>query len=332
MGKLKLLRDRFFEILPVEDTQLVIVDVAENIKPNKNLIKLNYAQLSVFKNGDFVFYKSKSKLYIWFTPRKLEKKLYIPEAFLIYDSFKEKRDVLVLKKIGEKTCVLVIKNRVLIAQFCKNGELDGEYLEVIEKKYALDRVDVVEFSAEETLRVKLHHIQRFLHSLDLDIKDFTVNFYNTIKVPVIVALFLINVYGLSMYFYVSSQVKKSKNELLSLRKENKNIKKKFEILKEESKFFSSFIDSEFKFPSFPETLNLIAGVVLKNGGKIRMYNQYQGEVDIEVISPSTSSIAKALLLTKFFKDVQILSASQYFKDKTKEIGRLRLLLKEKKHG
>ena len=331
MGKLRQLSSKFFEVLPLEDTQLVIVDVAENVKPTKELIKLNYTQLSIFKNGDFVFYKSKSKLYIWFTPRKLEKKLYIPETFLIYDAFKDRQDALILKKAKDKTCFLIVKSGTLKAQFCKSGEIRSEYFELIKKKYTLDEAEVIELDTGVNIKIKPYHIQKFLNSLNFSSKDFIAKLYDVIKVPTIVALFFVNLYGLSLYFYVNSQIKKSKSELLLLKKENKKIKEKFELLKKEGQFFKEFSNSEFKYPSFPKTVNLIAGVVLKNKGKIRMYNQYQGEVELEVISPSTSLIAKKLLSTKFFKDVQVLSASQYFKDKTKEIGRLRLLLKEKRH-
>ncbi len=332
MEKLKSPVSRFFEILPIEETQLVIVDIAEKVKPTKELIRLNYSQLSIFKDGDFVFYKEKDKLFIWFTGLRLGKKLYVPEAFLIYETFKGKGSAVILKSAKGKSCVLIIKNSSLEAQFCRKGEINSEYLELIRKKYSLDNADIIEIDDTISLKVSLSSILRFSRSIDLNPKVLLERGYETIKIPTIVALFLINVYGLSMYVYIHSQIKRSKDELITLKVENKKIKKKFELLKNESKFFKTFVASELKYPSFPETLDLVARIVLKNKAKIRMYNQYEGEVELEVISSSTSSLANELLSTKFFKDVQIISTSQYFRDKTKEIGRLKLLLKERKHG
>jgi len=328
MGKLRGLVGKFLEILPIEDTQLVIVNVAEKIKPTKELVRLNYSQLSIFKDGDFVFYKENGELFIWFTKQKLSKKLHIPEAYLIYEAFRDKGDVIVLKKSENTRCVLVIKGGALKTQFCKKGEINSEHIELIKKRHLLDKPEFIEIEDSFEFKPTLDSVIKFYRSVDLNQKNLLTGVYEIVKTLAIIILFFINLYGLIGYFYVNYQVKRSKSELFMLQKKNKDIKEKFEVLKKEHIFFKKFAANELVYPPFPQILDLIAEVVEKNNGKIRKYNQYMGFVELEVISPSTSKIASELLSNSYFKDVQITSTYQYFKDKTKEIGNLKISLRK----
>ncbi len=328
MGKLNGLLNRFVEVLPIEKTYLIIVDAPKDIKITKNLVRLNYSHLSPMKDADFVFLKRINKLFIWFTNDKLAKKIYIPEAFLLLQRFKSKKEAVVLKNTEGKSCVLVIKNGKILSQFCTK-DISTLHLDLIKRKFNLSNPEIINLNGNLQEKIGFRSVLKFLPNLNVNSKDVARNLYECIKVPIIVVLVLFDVFGLLTYNYLNYQIKRSKAELSSLKLESKDAKHKFEKLQSYGDFFRSFEDEELAYPSFYEALSKVLSVLKKNGAKLVSYNQYQGSIALHIISPSISSVVNDLLSYKSFKDVQVLNTSQYYYDKSKEQGNLKILLKRK---
>jgi len=322
----------FVRIIPIEETYFIKKEIP-NIKLNKEIIKLNYGSLSPFKDGDVVFYKDKHNLYVWFTKNKMDsKKIYIPEGFLLYKEYAQYSDSILIKEVDNNYFgVVVVKNKSVSAQFLKSDIGEG-FIEMLKKEHSLVS-PVVKTLGKDTVmnKIDVQDIQKFAGSLDINFKSVLLTVYEELKIPIIVFLLLLNVFDLLIYKYVSGAVNEKKAELNKIEQSNKAIKDKFIFLEESGKFFKGFAAKELKYPNIYVVLSTITKSVGKNGGAILTYRQAYNTVDLRVISNSTSSIVNSLISTGIFYNVQVISTSQSFNDKTKEIGNLELKVKAVKN-
>lgn len=324
MGELNI-TEKLIYILPLDKTYFCIVDVPETLKPNKELIRLNYSNLSIFEDGDFVFLKDKNRLLIWFVDISIGKKIAIPEAYLIYEVFKKKKDVIVIKKSNDKECVLVIKDEELRAQFCKKKRLDNKSLEILKREFSLKEAETVRLGSDFKCRISFITVLKFLKSSGFTLKSSLVDLVEIFKIPAIIALVVLNTLDVAIYEYVNARIEKNKQKLVELRLKNKGIKEKFEFLKSEGYFFTKFSNENLIYPTVYKTLATVSNISLKDKSKLHMFNQYEKDVRMDIVTPSASKIVRDLFQTNLFSNVEIVSTSQY--SKKGEVSRLRLELK-----
>lgn len=331
MGKLDVgILKRFVDVLPLDETYFVVVDVPENLRPNRELIKLNYSNLSIFENGDFIFLKEKKRLLIWFTDTLLNKKVAIPEAYLIYEAFKDRGEAVIIRKVGDRECILVIKDKTLKAQFCRKGELKDKYLEVVRREFSLKNPQLIKLDSNFKVEVSFLTISKFFKSSGFSIKSVLLGLAEDLKIPAIIILIIVNILDISIYEYVNFNIKKDNQRLMELKIRNKDIMEKFGFLKSKSQFFGEFISKNLTYPTVYETLAFISDISYKDKTKLHMYSQYERDIRLDMLTKSTSKVVKDLLSSNLFKNVEILSTSQY--SIKEEHSRLRLTLEKKSNA
>jgi len=317
----------FICIIPDEEIYFVRLEVP-NVRINSDVIKINYGSLSPFKDGDFIFYKDKNWLYIWFTKNKLNlRKVNIPEGYLAAKKhLKSKGDVIVItRKKKNVFSVVVVKDGSILTHFIRHG-IDDLFLDFLKKEYSLENTEVEKID-KLNFDVDIKDIFRFAKPLEMNEKLHFDSVYEEIKKTLIIFLILINVFNFSLYEYVSKIENNKRSKLLELKKANKVIKDKFDYLEKEKQFFDKFAANELKYPNLYKLLYVITYNVAQNDGLILKYEQSYNNIRLSVRADSISSIVSNLMTTGYFHRIQILNISQYNKDKTKEVGVLKLVLK-----
>ncbi len=325
---LKILKP-FVQIIPEKQTYFTKKEIPD-IQLNKETIRLNYNHLSPFKDGDIIFYKDKRSLYIWFTKNKIEtRKICIPEGFLTYKEYSNQKDVIIIKKLKDNTAgITVIKNNVLTAQFFKNIITD-DFIEILKKEYALKNPKIQKINGTEksAIYINIEDIIKFANSVNISLQSILINIYEQLKVPTIVFLAFLNIFDFLIYQHITGILKDKNIELSRLETSNRAIKEKFSFLEQESNFFKKFIESEFKYPDLYSILSVITNSMAQNNAIITIYRQSYNAVDLWLVSKSVSLVVNSLINTGYFNDIQVISVSQFYEDKTKEVGHLELKIK-----
>ncbi len=322
--------NRFVSILPFEETFFIKKEIPD-IKLNKDIIKLNYGSNSPFSSGDILFYKNKRYLYIWFLKNKIKtRKIHIPEGFLMYIAYKKifSNDGIAVAKKNDKYCVVVIKDKEMVAQILAKN-IDEQFLNILKKEYSMDEVEIFNIDSINDFDIDIATLLKFFDSLDIDLSKALQDIYEQLKIPAIVLLVLINVLDFSMYKYVNTVVNNKKEELNRLKNKNKAIKQDFLVLENADKFWKNFANNELRYPNLYTILSTIAKTAIDGNGKINRLRWSGNLIDIWIVSPSISSIVDKLSETGYFQNIKILSTSQYYKDKTKEVGNIEMRVKRK---
>lgn len=332
MAKLEYLLSKYLiNTIPIEDTYFIKTKIPD-IKLNKDLVFLNYSLLSPFKDGDVVFYKDKKNLYIWLTKNRLNsKKIHIPEGFLLYKTYKDKKDSIIIKKTQKDNWgIVVVKDGDISTQFFKK-DLEETYIDLLKKEHSLSDPEIIKIDKNKEYKTNIDDIIKFAQSLNIDTKSILTGIYEELKVFAIIFLFLISIFDISIYEYTTSLINKKKTELKVLTKSNEKIKEQFGILEKNSDFFKKFTSSELKYPNLGTILSVITKNVLDNNGMIVLYSQSGSLIDMRAVSNASSSIVSSLMSTGYFSSVEIINVSRYYKDKTKEVGHFELRIKAVKH-
>ena len=326
---------RFTEIVPTEQTFFLCVDKPGIKNFNKKLIMLNYSLLSPFIKTDLMFYVDKKKLYIWFVKEKLSAgKIYIPEGFLLFKSFKNAQNVIVIKENNSNTTFIVIKNGMLAAQTIKNKETDqDEFIELLKKEHSLKESETVRVESSKTLSININDSIKFLLSqLELDFSSIMQNVYEQSKLPVITLLVILNIADFSYYIYSNSLLNSRKKVFVTLEQKNNLIKTEFEKLEFQKKFWSNFRANELKYPNVYTTLNIISKIIAGHNGYIKTISRKGNIVDMWVVSDSSSNLVNDLTKSGYFTNIQILSINQISRinqRNNEEVAHIEAKIKEK---
>lgn len=133
----KYILSKFINILPVEDSFFFKVKFEKKVKLTDELIALNYKKNAPYKNPFFTRLMEEQNLYIWFYEKKLNAKVVIPEAYLMFDFFKEKNpETLLLIERDDFFIVLIIKDNILQNSYTIVEE-DKSLIAMEMNKYAL---------------------------------------------------------------------------------------------------------------------------------------------------------------------------------------------------
>ena len=331
-------------VIDIEDTFFVRKEVPKSLKVNKEIIKINYMNLSPFENGDFVFFRKNSILYMWFFDRSaIERKngaILVPESFLIYVFFSKKigkKNAIIIKESKDKKFVLVIREGELVSQFVSK-EKNDEIVDKLTRKFSLKNFKVI--GMNETLDLSFFSFRDFLVFLKFGYEKFSdkrifESLYN-LAVSFMINLFItINLFTLFSYFYLSLTVSNKEKQLYSLEQSNVSLKKYFKEMVKEEKFTNEFFGKELAYPPLYSCVATISECVYKGNGFILSYHYTRDSIYIRVKAKSVSSIVKNLLNTGFFEDVKLLDTSRYSKlNNTEflEVGEIELKLKRREYN
>jgi len=114
----KYLLSKFIYVLPIEDSFFFKAQFEKKVKLSDELIGLNYKKHAPFKNPFFTTLMENKNLYIWFYKKEIEAKLILPEAYLLFNFFKEKNpNTLLSIESNYGYLILLIKDDVLVNSY-----------------------------------------------------------------------------------------------------------------------------------------------------------------------------------------------------------------------
>ncbi len=323
-----------YKVIPVEDTFFKSVSIPKGVKLSKETVQINYGHMSPFPEGDVIFYRSKSNLYIWFVRYRLSEKVNIPEGYLIYKQFKDKNNTVIIVEKEKSVIFSVIKNGELVSQFSLSKSVPvniDERVEFLKKEYSLKNPQILKKSVRE-LRFKpdITDILKFSH-VKIDTRTLLSTFVEEVKIPIILVLLGISLYDIFLLNYLKTLKEQKIETLQKLKMENQDVKNLLSTLEEKGKFWRNFLSKEFKFENLYNVASAVAETLKNNRGKIKTFNATENMVDLWIESKATSSkLVDELLKTGYFEEIKVLSSTKSPVKEGVEIINMQLFLKEKK--
>jgi len=319
---------KLVNIVPAEDTYFTYVEKPKPVKFSKEVIILNYKSLSPFENGDLLYLQTKKNIYIWFTKHRLiDKKIHIPEGYLIYKRFKrEKNASIIYNKSKDKSILLIVKNHTLVSQLVSRKENLEQKVDLLIKEHSL----------KNPKKIIINSQKMNLTILDiLEFSNFEINKENLIEfgtkfilMPISIVLIINGIFYVAMNSYLKEKINEKKIYLQQLKEKNKDIKSIIYQLEEKKVFWQEFIIQEKNHPSFHYILNEIAKVIKSNNGYINRLEFEGNFLSIWAgLRGNTSLVVQSLLDTELFKDIKIVSSVKDRKKEGYEIINMEIYLK-----
>ena len=304
--------ESFFKVIPIKDSVFLRKDTPD-IKLTRELVSLNYEMFSPYNNGDFVFYQDGKSLLLWFTAFDVSKEFYIPESLLFYMKAQKENtnNAFVFKKDPKEGCsIAVIKEGSLVSQvYSKDG---CSIFPVLKREFSL-KGDIVSLEIKKGDAIfdsiSLKDVLTLFKFLNLNYKKIYRYIYEEVKVLLILLFLVLILYNFTLFAYTSSQVSKKANELEVLKKQNKDVKKKFKELEEAHAFFSKFISKELNHPYLSEVIYTLSEIFYKNETSVNTYRQAGKIVNVWVKTPSVSNLVNSLMSSGYFDNVKVLKSS-----------------------
>ena len=324
----------FYSLVPVEDTFFKSVDIPKGIKLSKEIVLINYSHLSPFPDGDVIFYRTKNSLYLWFVRYKLKSRVNIPEGYIIYKQFKDRKNAITIVEKKRSFVFSVIKNGELVSQFSLSKSVPvniDERVEFLKREHSLKQPDIIKKSISDIkTKPDLTDILKFSH-FSLDRRSIQEFILEEIKIPIILILVGLSIYDIFLLNYLSSLKEEKVKVLQELKKENQDIKNLLMKLEEKRNFWKRFISEEFKFENLYNVASAVASTLKKYEGTLKSFNSTENMVDLWIESKvSSSKLIDELLKTGYFEEIKVLSSVRPPQKEDIEIINMQLFLKEKK--
>ena len=318
------------EIIPVEDTFFVVVEKPPNVWLSKEAIELNYKHLSPFKEGDMIPYQTKEKIFIWFVryPLASERKLFIPEGYLIFKQLRSYKEAIGVYHKDGLTAVSVVKNGNLLSQMVFRKEYLHEKTELVKKEYSLISPEVIEITSSQ-LRISLKDVLNFAN-FSFSKEKILEFFIEYLTVPLAFMFFFVTAFNVGLKSYLENLKVEKQIELQSLKKKNKDIKELIYGVQEKSSFWKNFLKNEIKYPNFYLTLNAFLKAVKKNEGYVNYFEMNGNQISAWIgAKTGDTTVVNDLLQTEIFKSVKIVSSVKDRKKEGYDILNLEILVKGK---
>jgi len=130
-------RLKLLKLIPCDRVHFLMVKVPENVKLNKEIVKLNYGHLSPYKEFDIFYLIQDNTLYLWFIDTSNKRYLgNIPECALILLYIKNKPDGIYIFKTPRYCIVSVKKDEVIAEQLVVSCNEIESILNILRLKYS----------------------------------------------------------------------------------------------------------------------------------------------------------------------------------------------------
>lgn len=247
-----LLKYNFIDVLPLNKTYYYISNIPANIKLTDELLHLNYSKFSPYKNSKILSKSLNEKLMLWFYEPYEEKKIVIPEGYLLFlELNKNKKNAIYIIE-NEIYHILAIKDNSLINSFSSKKISDYALASIIEEN---NINEIVKISKEEYKEIYKNSLNKLTYSELLQWNNLQVDksfFIRKIEENTYSILFLFILLIGSSYLhtlYLENNVKELKKEYLLLKEKNEPIKNEIIKYNQKVKKLEKFIDKELSFPS-----------------------------------------------------------------------------------
>ena len=260
---------KYIHILPVEETFFYRTKFEKDIKLTDKLISLNYKKYAPYKNPYFTTLMEDKNLYIWFYEKEIDKKLIIPEAYLLFNFFKEKyANTLLSIESNHGYFIIVIKDNtllnaydlvdedeVLIAMEMNNHGLSN-YKKITKKEYQKAKNDAFdELSFQELYKWT---------NLNIENKEFLPSIVNKVAYPFAFLLFFIMFIEIYHLNKVEKKLEQVENKYSEAKSKNDDIREKINRENEKEQKWIDFVHRELPYADPLTTFTTISKAFSSN--------------------------------------------------------------------
>jgi len=246
-----LLKYNIITVIPFNETFFHAVTLPQKIKLTKQLLFLNYAKYSPFKNPNIINLASDKHLMLWFYKEKIDTSIVIPESYLAYKALKkEALDAMYVIK-DDTYKIIIIKNSKLINAFTLDNidELTlkltmDEYKISTKKELSLQRYQDLLQQTKESLSFQDLY---YFNTLDLDKKVLFNAFIDKASYPLAALVILAMLVSFIQESFLESKIQTLEATYLSEKNKNKDIKKFIHRHNASVKKWKNFVQKELVY-------------------------------------------------------------------------------------
>jgi hypothetical protein len=298
-------------MIPLEQSFLRVFPKPKKIRLSQQVIEVNYAHLSPFKNGGQLSFQTESSIYVWFLPEPARNGICIPEGYLLFRHFKERRNVIVLLPRGAVLNAVVIADGELKAQVTlQSGADEGETLDLLRREYSINNADVVRLEAKSRFSAKPGDLLAFAQ-FELNPSKLLEEGLALVKVPIIAALVIVAGFTLYRSHQLDLIAQEKMQRLNRLKRDNAQLQSSLEQVRTQGTYWREFVARERSYPDFYRVLARVSHVVQRHGGYLNNVEYADNRVTVWTgLKSSEALIIKDLLATGLFTEVKLLSSGK----------------------
>jgi hypothetical protein len=298
-------------MIPLEQSFLRVFPKPKKIRLSRQVIEVNYAHLSPFKNGGQLFFQTESSIYVWFLREPARNGICIPECYLLYRHFRERRNVIVLLPREGVLNAVVIADGELKAQVTLQGGADeGGTLDLLKREYSLNNAELVRLEARSRFSAKPADLLAFAQ-FELNPSQVLEEGLALVKVPIIAALVIVAGFTLYRSHQLDSIAETKMYRLNRLKRDNAQLQSSLEQVRNQGGFWRDFVARERCYPGFYRVLAQVTRVLERHGGYLNNVEYADNRVTLWTgLKSSEANIIKDLLATGLFTEVKLLSSGK----------------------
>ncbi|MEA2047504.1 MAG: hypothetical protein U9O64_03555 [Campylobacterota bacterium] len=179
---------KFIDTLLIEDSFFFKVKFDKKVKLTDELIALNYKKNAPYKNPFFIALMEEKNLYIWFYEKKFHTKVIIPEAYLLFDFFKENNPNTLLSIDCDGSFLIIIIKEKMLENSYSLLALDENLIAMEMNKYALtvfkkiDKKEYLQSKEKAVGNIGPQELYKW-NSLKIDHTDILPKVVNSVAYP-----------------------------------------------------------------------------------------------------------------------------------------------------
>lgn len=300
-------------VIPIEETYLRVFEKPPKVRLTRQIISFNYASLSPYPDGGHLSFQTTAGIFVWYLKQSLSTGITtnIPEAYLVWNFFKDRGNALVLIPRKQLLSVLVIQNGELRAQITRAaGEGEAQALDLLKREYSLQDVEVIRLSPTVSFKVKPRDLFTFA---DINFKPATLleQCVALAKAPLIATLLITAGFFLYQENRLESNYTEKAAYLARLKRVNGDLQSSLEEVRGKTTYWRDFIAKEHAYSDFYSVISCITDLIHRSGGYINMFEYADNRLTVWVgIKSSEAAIIKDLLATGIVQEVKLLSSNK----------------------
>lgn len=303
------------KIIPIEETYLRVFDKPPKVRLSRQVIAINYGNLSPYPGGGHLSCQSADAIFVWYLKQQLPESMAIsiPEAFLAWRFFRERNNAIVQIPRNGLLSMLVIQNGELRAQLTRasgDGEAQAQALDLLKREYSLSNAEILTLEPTVRFKVSPRDLVTFA-ALELKPINFVERAVALLKAPLIAVLLITS----GFYLYDESRLESSYGEkmkyLARLKRENGDLQSSLEEVREKTAYWHDFIAREQAYPDYYQALSALTGVVSRHDGYVNTVEYSENRFTVWIgIKSSEAATIKELIATGVFLEVKLLSSTK----------------------
>lgn len=303
----------FVNIIPIEETYLRVFEKPPKVRFTREIITFNYGNLSPYSGGGHLSAQTGTSIIVWYIKQPIPTgiTIHLPEAYLVWNFFKDRINALIIISRNGHISVLVIKNCELCAQITRTTDVDdAEVLDLLKREYSLQNAEIIQLASTVRFKIALMDLITFA---DIKFKPTNLleNIVALVKAPLIAMLIITSGFYIYQELRLESYYAEKSAQLASLKRENADLHSSLEDLRGKTAYWQSFIAKERAYPNYYQVLSSLTEVVQRHGGRLNSVEFSDNRLTVGAAAKSSeASLIKDLLATGVFQEVKLLSSSK----------------------